>query len=60
MTPHPIITARRGSYVGTTDDRADRWYLAVKGQPFRPYGFGYRTRREALEAAREILERNAQ
>ncbi len=53
-------TARRGSYVGTQDDRADRWYIAVKGQDFRPWGFGYRTRREALEAARRISEEQAQ
>jgi hypothetical protein len=40
----------RGSYVGTTDDRLDGWYIGRIGEPSRHHGAGYRTRREALDA----------
>lgn len=46
--------ASRGRYSGGTDDRLDRWYVGVRGQPFRPWGPGYRTKKEAMEAARQI------
>ncbi len=46
---------RRGSYMGTTDDRLDRWYVGHDGDNFfRPWGSGYRTQREAWEAAAEM------
>lgn len=45
---------REGSYIGTTDDRLGRWYWGHKSfNGFRPYGPGYRTQREAWEAALE-------
>lgn len=50
-------TVERGAFSGTTDDRADRWYVyrlstyhAVDRR-----GVGYRTRREALAALEEHL-----
>ena len=43
-----------GSYVGTTDDRADRWYIGSYASPaVDRRGQGYRTKREALEAIAE-------
>lgn len=45
---------REGSYRGTTDDRLGRWYIGHEDEEFfRPYGAGYRTQREAWEAALE-------
>ncbi len=46
---------RRGSYMGTTDDRLDRWYVGHSGDEFfRPFAPGFRTQREAWEAALEL------
>lgn len=40
----------RGDYYGTTDNRADRWYIdAIDGPVDRP-GKGYRTARLAKDA----------
>jgi hypothetical protein len=70
MTNHPQRTAisaakrtaqaagiyiREGSYQGTTDDRLGRWYLGRDGEPFRPWGSGYRTQGEAWLAAVDML-----
>ena len=44
----------RGAYHGTTDDRADRWYVAHNDdEMIDRRGDGYRTQREAWEAAAE-------
>lgn len=43
-----IVT--RGAYVGTCDDRAERWYAYRADGPVRRLGDGYRTRRDALAA----------
>ena len=44
----------RGAYQGTTDDRADRWYVEdTRSRTVDRRGEGYRTRKEALEAAAE-------
>ncbi|MEW8957841.1 MAG: hypothetical protein AB2448_01825 [Moorella sp. (in: firmicutes)] len=46
----------RGAYHGTTDDRADRWYIMDRSSPvIDRRGSGYRTRKEALEALTEAL-----
>lgn len=45
---------REGSYQGTTDDRLGRWYYGHKDDNgFRPWGAGYRSPKEAWEAALE-------
>jgi len=50
----------RGAYFGTTDDRADRWYIErIDADCVDRCGPGYRTRREALDciadfAAQEV------
>lgn len=45
---------REGSYRGTTDDRLGRWYIGSHGDNFfRPFGFGWPTRKAAVEAAVE-------
>ena len=46
----------RGNYVGTTDDRADRWYINTKGQPIDHRGAGWATHREAIEELSRRLE----
>ena len=43
------FTIARGAYHGTTDDRADRWYIVQDGKPIRKW-IGYRTRQAALDA----------
>lgn len=51
---------REGSYQGTTDDRLGRWYVGRNDDPFfRPFGAGYRTRREAWSAAAEYVRCDA-
>ena len=40
----------RGSYVTTSGDRLDRWYVDKDGQLRDHSGRGYRTRRLALNA----------
>jgi len=41
----------RGSYVGTTDDNIDRWYIeAITADAVDRRGQGYATRRESLES----------
>ena len=47
---------REGSYTGTTDDRAGRWYLGKEGESFRPFGPGHRTQREAWSRAAELAK----
>ena len=43
----------RGGYIGTTDDRADRWYITVAdADAWDRRGSGYRSQREAREAIR--------
>jgi hypothetical protein len=41
---------RRGDYVGTCDNRLDRWYLDWVGRLRDRTGAGFRTQGEALEA----------
>ena len=51
-------TIERGAYVGTTDDRADRWYayrLDTYGAIDRR-GSGYATRRDALDAVQDWMD----
>jgi hypothetical protein len=46
----------RGAYYGTTDDRADRWYIeSIKSREIRRWGAGYPTRKEALAALTYVL-----
>jgi hypothetical protein len=46
----------RGSYYGTTDDRADRWYIDLDFvTTVDRRGSGYRTKREALDALAQLL-----
>jgi hypothetical protein len=45
---------RRGAYAGTPDDRLDRWYIGHEDEPFRPWGKGYRTARDAWAAAVDL------
>jgi hypothetical protein len=40
----------RGAYVGTTDDRADGWYVERDDGPVQRFGRGHRTRLLALQA----------
>ncbi len=50
-------TIRRGSYIGTPDDRLDRWYIERIDAPcVDRRGSGFRTRREALEDLAQYLE----
>ena len=45
----------RGAYIGTTDDRADRWYLYRATRTcIDRRGPGFATLREAAEAAEEV------
>lgn len=45
---------REGNYIGTTDDRAGRWYYGHESDNgFRPYGAGHPTQKAAWEAALE-------
>lgn len=46
-TPKGYV-AVRCDYEGTTDDRADRWYIDKIGEPVDHRGPGDRTRREAV------------
>lgn len=44
----------RGAYAGTTDDRADRWYIQHDSDTeVDRRGSGYRTKRDALDAIEE-------
>lgn len=44
-----------GSYYGTPDDRADRWYIVDREAEFLDKrGPGYKTEKEALERAKEM------
>lgn len=44
----------RGSYVGTSDDRIDRWYIdRLDSNVIDRRGAGYRTKAEALQAIEE-------
>jgi hypothetical protein len=45
----------RGAYSGTTDNRLDRWYPVRIGILMDRTGAGYRTQREALARAHELL-----
>lgn len=46
----------RGSYTGTTDDRADRWYIDnLNSNIIDKRGPGFRTRQDALEALSERI-----
>ena len=45
----------RGNYVGTTDDRADRWYINRYREPIDHRGQGFATRAEALRHLTELL-----
>ena len=50
----------RGSYMGTTDDRLDRWYIErTDADAVDRRGRGYRTRREALAEIDRIVEMSA-
>jgi len=60
MTDRQGYYARKGSYVGTTDDRSDRWYIGKEGEDFRPLAPGYRTRRAALDRIAELISEAAQ
>ena len=46
----------RGAYVGTTDNRLDRWYIEPVDATAVDRTYGYRTRREALEAVERIAK----
>ena len=39
----------RGAYYGTSDDRADRWYIVPTTGLAEKSGSGFRTRSEALD-----------
>jgi len=45
---------RKGSYIGTPDDRADRWYVGHADHGFYPWGKGYRTARDAWASAAKL------
>ena len=45
----------RGAYVGTTDDRIDRWYILLPGPDAHRWGAGYSTRAEAWDAALKVM-----
>lgn len=46
----------RGAYHGTTDDRADGWYIQDTWIPLVDRrGPGYRTRQDALDALEDAL-----
>ena len=46
---------KRGAYSGTTDDRIDRWYIEdPNSNVVDRRGAGYRTKKEAAEAAKEL------
>lgn len=71
MTNHPSRTAiaaarraaqaagyyiREGSYRGTSDDRAGRWYIGHEDDDFfRPWGYGHATQGAAWLAAADDL-----
>ena len=46
----------KGAYYGTTDDRADRWYIVDDSAVLDRRGEGYRTKQEALEALKAMLQ----
>lgn len=46
----------RGDYVGTTDNRIDRWYIDHSDGPVDRRGAGYRTQQEAMEALDQMLQ----
>ena len=51
------LTIRRGSYQGTPDDRADRWYVCSDVTDYHDVrGAGYATRAAALESAADQWE----
>lgn len=50
------LRLERGAYTGTTDDRADRWYVASATGPVNRLGPGYRTRAEAVESLLDRLD----
>ena len=50
---------RQGAYLGTTDDRRDRWYVGRKNHAFQPYGPGYATQEEAWKAAADAAREKA-
>ena len=45
----------RGNYVGTPDDRADRWYINQIPGPVDHRGSGFLTRKSALQELEYIL-----
>lgn len=50
------FTAIQGSYRNTTDDRLGRWYIHRIGDTvLDKRGPGFRTKKEALEAARRDM-----
>lgn len=50
----------RGAYSGTTDDRADRWYVDHRDDDLLDHrGRGFATKRDALLAIREKLDMDA-
>lgn len=51
----------RGAYTGTTDDRADRWYVieTAPGAAIDKRGPGFATRKAALEHLGEVLSNRA-
>lgn len=51
-----VVDIVRGSYAGTSDDRADRWYWQRRAdRAVDRRGRGYATIREAVEAAPDVL-----
>ena len=44
------LRVMRGSYVSTSDDCANRWYIQDDVSPVNRQGRGYRTRRLAMDA----------
>lgn len=55
------LRIERGAYYGTTDDRADRWYIVDRdAEAVDRRGPGHATRREAREARDLILWRTSE
>jgi len=46
----PRYEAVQGDYIGTTDNRRDRWYMQEIGGVADRQGAGYATQAEALDA----------
>lgn len=44
------FTVERGAYVGTTQDRIDRWYINPPTGPVDHTGPGFATRQDARDA----------